>query len=100
MRVLIWFLRGLVFFILLGFALKNDAIVTLHFFFESEWRLPLIVVILFAFAAGLLLGVTAAVINLLHQRREIHRLKEAAPPAETPGVRERPSPVDYPRSIE
>ncbi len=97
MRLFVWFLRGLVFFILLGFALKNDAVVTLHFFFDSEWRLPLIVIILFAFAAGLLLGVTAAVVNLLHQRREIRRLKDAQP--EDMPLRERPSPVDYPRSI-
>jgi len=97
MRLFVWFLRGLVFFILLGFALKNDAVVTLRFFFESEWHLPLIVIILIAFAAGLLLGVTAAVVNLLHQRREIRRLKDAQP-EDTP-LRERSSPVDYPRSI-
>ena len=99
MRLLLWLLRGLVFFLLLGFALKNDALVTLRFFFESEWRLPLILVILVAFAAGVLLGVTAAVMTMLHQRREIRRLRESSPPGSKPAVREGPSPVDYPQTL-
>ncbi|WP_341675413.1 LapA family protein [Niveibacterium sp. SC-1] len=95
MRAFIWILRGLAFFLLLGFALKNDALVTLRFFFETEWRLPLIAVILAAFALGLVLGVTAAVLTLLHQRREIRRLRETS---RDPVLREGLSPVDYPRS--
>lgn len=102
MRLLLWLLRVLVFFLLLGFALKNDAIVTLRFFFETEWRLPLIAVILFAFVAGGLLGVTAAVLTLRNQRREIRRLREnvsgASALVSSISVREAP-PADYLRSL-
>jgi lipopolysaccharide assembly protein A len=102
MRLLLWLLRSLVFFLLLGFALKNDAIVTLRFFFETEWRLPLIAVILFAFVGGVLLGITAAVLTLRNQRREIRRLREnmsgAAASVSSISVRDAP-PADYPRSI-
>ncbi|MCX9156038.1 LapA family protein [Niveibacterium sp. 24ML] len=101
MRLLLWLLRALVFFLLLGFALKNDAIVTLRFFFESEWRLPLIAVILFAFVAGVLLGITAAVLTLRNQRREIRRLREnmsgVAASVSSISVRDAP-PADYPKS--
>ncbi|WP_417067665.1 LapA family protein [Niveibacterium terrae] len=97
MRILIWLLRALVFFVLLGFALKNDALVSLRFFFETEWRVPLIVVVLAAFAAGVLLGVTAAVMTLLTQRREIARLRESVRVSSLP--HEAPRPVDYPRTL-
>ncbi|GAA5181367.1 hypothetical protein GCM10025771_28160 [Niveibacterium umoris] len=102
MRLLLWLLRGLVFFILLGFALKNDAIVTLRFFFDTAWRLPLIAVILFVFVGGVALGVTAAVVTLQSQRREIRRLREnvsgASASVSSISVREAPPP-DYLRSL-
>lgn len=75
MRILMWVLRILLFFLLFGFAVKNDQLVDLHFFFASEWRLPLVFVILAAFAAGAILGVTATFASLLGKRREIGRLR-------------------------
>lgn len=97
MQILIWLLRALLFFVLLGFALKNDALVSLRFFFETEWRLPLIVVVLLSLAAGVLLGVTAAVMTLLKQRREIARLRESV--RVTADSDEAPRPIDYPRTL-
>lgn len=97
MRPLVWSLRILVFFFLLGFALKNDHLVTLEFFFDTAWRLPLIVVILAAFTGGVMLGVTATVITMLDQRREIRRLRASVGDAAMP--RDTPSPIDYPRSV-
>lgn len=102
MRILVWILRGVVFFILLGFALKNDAMVSLSFFLGTQWHLPLIAVILAAFAAGVVLGVTAAVLTMLHQRREIRRLRETVQTA--PAKADAPAegvagPLDYPRSV-
>ncbi|MBR0566186.1 LapA family protein [Azoarcus sp. L1K30] len=76
MRVLMWFLRLLLFFILFGFAVKNDQLASLRFFFGSEWHLPIVFIILIAFAAGALLGVTATFGSLLRQRREISRLRK------------------------
>ncbi|AYH45157.1 LapA family protein [Azoarcus sp. DN11] len=75
MRPLMWFFRLLLFFLLFGFAVKNDHLVSLQFFFGSVWQLPLVFVILVAFTAGALLGVTATFGSLLRQRREISRLR-------------------------
>lgn len=75
MKWLMWFLRGILFLFLFGFAVKNDQLVTLHFFFGAQWQLPLVFVILLFFAGGAVLGVTATVASLLRQRREIGRLR-------------------------
>jgi len=75
MRIVMWILRLLLFFFLFGFAVKNDQLVRLQFFFGAEWQLPLVFVILVMFAAGALLGVTAVFASLLRQRRECSRLR-------------------------
>jgi len=75
MRIVMWMIRLLLFFFLFGFAVKNDHLVSLQFFFGSHWQLPLVFVILVAFSAGALLGVTATFGSLLRQRREIGRLR-------------------------
>lgn len=75
MRILMWAVRLLLFFFLFGFAVKNDQLVDLHFFFGREWSLPLVFVILAAFAAGAVLGVTATLASLLGKQREIGRLR-------------------------
>lgn len=92
MRIVMWLLRFLLFFLLFGFAVKNDHLASLRFFFGGEWQLPVVFVILASFSAGALLGVTATFASLLRQRREISRLRkqiaraergqtEVAPPA-------------------
>ncbi|NMG76314.1 LapA family protein [Aromatoleum diolicum] len=82
MRVVMWTFRLLLFFLLFGFAVKNDHLVNLQFFFGSAWQLPLVFVILVAFTAGALLGVTATFGSLLRQRREIGRLRRQIARAE------------------
>ncbi|MDY0012815.1 MAG: LapA family protein [Rhodocyclaceae bacterium] len=77
MKWIMWFLRGVLFVFLFGFAVKNDQIVTLNFYFGGEWRLPLVFVILVFFSAGAVLGVTATLASILRQRREIGRLRRA-----------------------
>lgn len=76
MRALMWLVRLVLFFLLFGFAVKNDQLASLRFFFGSEWQLPIVFIILIAFAAGALLGVTATFGSLLRQRREISRLRK------------------------
>ena len=76
MRIVMWIFRLVLFFLLFGFAVKNDHLVGLQFFFGSAWQLPIVFVILAAFAAGALLGVTATFGSLLRQRREIGRLRK------------------------
>lgn len=59
MRLVVWLLRGFVFFALFAFALNNQQPVTVHWFFGAEWRAPLVIVVLAAFAAGSAVGVLA-----------------------------------------
>lgn len=75
MRYLIWLLRVLLFIALLGFAIKNDQPVTLHYFFGYEWQTSLVVALLSFFAIGAIIGVLATLVNVLQQRREIARLR-------------------------
>jgi uncharacterized integral membrane protein len=82
MRALAWFFRALVFFTLFAFALNNQQEVTVHWFFGFEWRAPMVIVVLAAFAAGCAIGVLAMVPSWWRQRR-VARL--AAPAAAEPG---------------
>lgn len=92
MKWIMWFLRGVLFIFLFGFAVKNDQFVTLHFYFGGEWHLPLVFVILMFFCGGTVLGVTATLASLLRQRREIGRLRRALRNAEG-GLPKSPVPV-------
>jgi uncharacterized integral membrane protein len=75
MRYMMWFLRAVLFLILLGFAMKNDQIVVLHYFFGYEWQTSLILILLLFFAVGVSVGVLAVLGNIFRQRREISTLK-------------------------
>jgi uncharacterized integral membrane protein len=100
MRALVRFVRLILFLFLFGFAVKNDHIADLYFFFDRQWHLPLVFIILMAFGVGALLGVSATITSLLRQRREISRLRkqleraehvvaQAAAPAAAPDDAER-----------
>ncbi len=75
MRYMIWLLRAVLFLILLGFAMKNDQPVVLHYFFGYEWQSSLILILLLFFAVGVSVGVLAVLGNIFRQRREIAILK-------------------------
>lgn len=75
MRYLSW-LAGVVFFLLaLGFAIKNTAPVLLHFYLGYQVRAPLSLLIFLFLIVGMILGVSAALVLLYRQRREIVFLK-------------------------
>ena len=78
MKTLAWLLRIIVFLLLLAVAIKNSGIVTVEFFFDVSWQLPLVFVMLIFFALGAVAGVTAAITTLFRQRREISRLRRRA----------------------
>ena len=91
MKYFVWLLRIGLFVVLLGFAVKNNGMVTLRFFLDAAWTLPLVVVLLIFFAAGALAGLSVALGTFLRQRREIARLKkaiDAGPGPADPAVRE------------
>ena len=51
-----WLLKAAIFFTLFAFALNNQQDTTVHFFFGTSWRAPLVLVVLAAFALGLAVG--------------------------------------------
>jgi lipopolysaccharide assembly protein A len=75
MRYLIWSLRGVLFLMLLGFALKNDQPVVLRYFFGYEWQTSLVVVVLCFFTLGVAIGLLAMFASMFRQRRELSALK-------------------------
>ena len=56
MKYLMWLLKAAIFFTLFAFALNNQQDATVHFFFGTQWRAPLVLVVLTAFALGLAVG--------------------------------------------
>ena len=49
-------LKAAIFFTLFAFALNNQHDATVYFFFGTFWRAPLVLVVLAAFAGGLVAG--------------------------------------------
>lgn len=56
MKYLAWLLKAAIFFTLFAFALNNQQDATVHFFFGTQWTAPLVLVVLAAFAGGLVVG--------------------------------------------
>jgi putative membrane protein len=77
MRVLAWALRAFIFFALFAFALNNQQETVVHWFFGFEWRAPMVIVVLAAFAGGCVLGVLAMVPAWWRHRRVA---QQATPP--------------------
>lgn len=75
MRYLIWLLRLVLFFLLLGLSLKNNQPVTLHYFFQLQWHTSLVMLLLLFFMLGVAVTAFALIVNVLQQRREIARLQ-------------------------
>ena len=85
MKYLMWLLKAAIFFTLFAFALNNQPDVTVRFFFGTQWRAPLVLVVLAAFALGLAIGALGMVPRWWKHRVAAHRAHPAriAPP-ETP----------------
>ncbi len=56
-----WILKAAIFFTLFAFALNNTQDASVHFFFGTQWRAPMVLVVLAAFAAGMAVGVVGMV---------------------------------------
>lgn len=69
MRVFNWIWRGLLFILFFAFALKNQHLVTLYGFAQSQWESPMIAVVVATFIGGCLTGALAMLPALLRQRR-------------------------------
>jgi uncharacterized integral membrane protein len=78
MRFFIWLFRAFIFFALFAFALNNQQEAAVRWFFGFEWRAPMVIVVLVAFAFGCAFGVLAMVPSWWRHRR-VARLHEPAP---------------------
>lgn len=82
-----WIAKAAIFFTLFAFALNNQQDVTVHFFFGTQWRTSLVMLVLVAFAAGLALGVLAMVPRWWRHRlaarraSQTHRVTDENDPA-------------------
>ena len=79
MKYLSWLLKAAIFFTLFAFALNNQQDATVHFFFGTQWRAPLVLVVLAAFALGLAIGALGMVPRWWKHRAAVHRVPPAAP---------------------
>ncbi len=90
MRYVMWVLKLLLFVVVLTFAAKNTAPVTVRYYLGNQWDAPLILVLLVFFVLGTVLGVMAGLTQVFRQRREIAALKRELRARETNPVLEAP----------
>jgi uncharacterized integral membrane protein len=69
LKYLAWLLKAAIFFTLFAFALNNQQDATVRFFFGTQWTAPLVLVVLAAFAAGLVIGALGMVPRWWKQRK-------------------------------
>ncbi|NMM76255.1 lipopolysaccharide assembly LapA domain-containing protein [Acidovorax sp. SRB_24] len=84
MKYLLWLLKAAIFFTLFAFALNNQQDATLHFFFGTQWRAPLVLVVLSAFTCGVAVGVLGMVPRWWRHRSAARRTHATQQPMPTP----------------
>jgi lipopolysaccharide assembly protein A len=77
MQILVWLLRAAVFFGLFAFALNNQQIAHVNWFFGFESRAPMVFIVLAAFASGCALGIFAMVPSWWRHRRVVKQQRKA-----------------------
>ncbi|MDO8278201.1 MAG: lipopolysaccharide assembly protein LapA domain-containing protein [Burkholderiaceae bacterium] len=82
MKYLTWLLKAAIFFTLFAFALNNQQDATVHFFFGTQWSAPLVLVVLSAFALGVVVGVLGMVPRWWKHRSAAHRVRQGAAAAD------------------
>jgi lipopolysaccharide assembly protein A len=89
MRLLTWLIRGFLLFTLFAFALNNQQVASVHWFFGAQWRAPMVMIVLAAFALGCALGVVAMLPGWWRRRlaaRQGQQPAASAPEATTPNL--------------
>jgi uncharacterized integral membrane protein len=74
MRYVMWIIRFLLLVLVFTFAVMNTDPVTVRYFLGWEWQSPLIFGLLILSCAGIALGLTAGLGQILKRRREIAAL--------------------------
>ncbi|QPR34520.1 LapA family protein [Delftia acidovorans] len=98
MKYFLWLLKAAIFFTLFAFALNNQQDATVHFFFGTAWTAPLVLVVLAAFALGLIVGVLGMVPRWLKHRNAARSTQATVPaaaeaPAAATAPKAAPSPI-------
>jgi len=97
MKYFLWLLKAAIFFTLFAFALNNQQDATVHFFFGTSWTAPLVLVVLAAFALGLIVGVLGMVPRWLKHRNAARSTQVTVPAAaEAPAAATTPKPAPSP----
>lgn len=78
MKLIFRLLALVLFVVFFDFALKNTDEVVLHFFWGSQARSPMILLLLAFFVVGIVLGVLAMTGTVLRYRGELARMKKEA----------------------
>ena len=93
MKYLTWLLKAAIFFTLFAFALNNQQDTTVHFFFGTQWRAPLVLVVLAVFAAGLVVG-ALGMVPRWWKHRVVARRSAPAAGQPAPPLQEISAPVE------
>ncbi|WP_077001783.1 lipopolysaccharide assembly LapA domain-containing protein [Variovorax sp. KK3] len=86
MKYLLWLLKAAIFFTLFAFALNNQQDATVYFFFGTSWRAPLVLVVLAAFAGGLVTGALGMLPGWWKHRSAAAQLPAHVPPVANTGT--------------
>jgi len=93
-KLLQWVLKGAVFFTLFAFALNNQHEASVHFFFGTQWRSPMVLVVLAAFTLGIVVGVLGMVPRWWRHRQLARKAEKAnASVAAPPTPRDKQEPL-------
>ena len=95
MRILVWLSRAFVFLVLFAFAVNNQQESAVRWFFGYEWRAPMVIIVLTAFAGGCAFGVLAMVPAWWRHRRVARRHAPLDPPKPAPAPVLIPPPSDF-----
>lgn len=86
MKYLLWLLKAAIFFTLFAFALNNQQDATVHFFFGTQWTAPAVLIVLSAFALGVVVGVLGMVPRWWRHRSAARQAQATTPQPGTPAA--------------
>jgi lipopolysaccharide assembly protein A len=90
LKLLQWTLNAAVFFTLFAFALNNQHEAKVYFFFGTQWRSPMVLIVLTAFALGLVVGVLGMVPRWWRQKQAAKSVQANTATASNPEQPEAP----------
>jgi uncharacterized integral membrane protein len=105
MRYVSLAIKLMIFAVLLGFAFKNSAPVTLSYWFGYELTAPLVLILMGFLGIGIVIGLLASLGSMFRLRRQVQSLKKelklqaATPPAVAAPTPQAPVPATTPAPV-